>query len=490
MYECIKACTGLALTVVVLHVTSADVFSSTYKLEQMVLGEENLLKELGNFADDQFQLLRNISMFSAIRKREVRQRNISKSLSDMKHPNFAYQFITWSALKYRDAFGMNSGIFEKSVEKSLGVILMNMSDFLAANSYLIRLQGIYNLSISDMINGNYLGFQGPKLIAIEVGQLGMAAFQEGLLHESMQFVNQSFEALTRNVQEEMPLYSFTRQRIKSMIGRLHYHLGDFNMAQSIHMEINMTDPMSYETELLGGLLDNGYPEAPTVSYSRDVFNNYSRLCRSDKEFNYNTAEVSQLTCRYRESPLPYYRFDEEVLSNTPFISVIYNFLSDVESEHVKTVMKHQLMKLPESINLTSELLIKYETAKEVARRIESVTWLKPLNNLPDGPLSNDEIFKATDEYEEEKPMNTSQSEFRDNKLATFMIYLSDAETGGSTAFYETNISVAAKKNMAVFWYNFDPAQVTSSLTKHAWCPVIYGDRWINAKWSLEEKDVF
>ncbi|KAI8778882.1 Prolyl 4-hydroxylase alpha polypeptide, partial [Biomphalaria glabrata] len=49
----------------------------------------------------------------------------------------------------------------------------------------------------------------------------------------------------------------------------------------------------------------------------------------------------RLVCRYRETLLPYYRFQEELLSISPFVSLIYKFTTDAESEFFKTAVRNK-----------------------------------------------------------------------------------------------------------------------------------------------------
>lgn len=50
-------------------------------------------------------------------------------------------------------------------------------------------------------------------------------------------------------------------------------------------------------------------------------------------------------CRFREAVLPYYRFKEEILSVSPFASVIYDFISDAEADHMKDFVRNKVGEL-------------------------------------------------------------------------------------------------------------------------------------------------
>ncbi|MED6244803.1 Prolyl 4-hydroxylase subunit alpha-3 [Ataeniobius toweri] len=72
-----------------------------------------------------------------------------------------------------------------------------------------------------------------------------------------------------------------------------------------------------------------------------------------------------------------------------------------------------------------------------------------------------------------------------NRVATFMIYLSSVEAGGSTAFIYANFSVPVVKKAAIFWWNLHRNGQGDEDTLHAGCPVLIGDKWVANKWIHE-----
>jgi prolyl 4-hydroxylase len=68
------------------------------------------------------------------------------------------------------------------------------------------------------------------------------------------------------------------------------------------------------------------------------------------------------------------------------------------------------------------------------------------------------------------------------RLATFVLYLSEVERGGGTAFPTIGLDILPTKGSAVFFQNTDAHHIVDRRTLHAGSPVVRGVKTIANKW--------
>ena len=68
------------------------------------------------------------------------------------------------------------------------------------------------------------------------------------------------------------------------------------------------------------------------------------------------------------------------------------------------------------------------------------------------------------------------------RIMTFMVYVTDVESGGHTIFPQLGLSVKPVQGSALYWFNLGPKMHYDSRSLHLGCPVIYGNKWITNKW--------
>ena len=82
------------------------------------------------------------------------------------------------------------------------------------------------------------------------------------------------------------------------------------------------------------------------------------------------------------------------------------------------------------------------------------------------------------------------AEWRGNRIATPIFYLSDVDAGGATVYPDIGVTVYPEKGAMAFWHNLYRNGEGDYRTRHAGCPVLAGRKWIANKWIHERGQQF
>nr|KAG5712229.1 hypothetical protein BaRGS_014579 [Batillaria attramentaria] len=286
--------TLLASLVLVLTMTSpavADVFTASHKIAELAGIEGQLLDTLRNFINEEYDQLKALSQFLLERSKEYRlsleSRPPESQSQILKHPNAAYQLIKWYVKTWTRRMD-NSPCFKSRLKSEVTSLVPVFKDFEGALSALVRLHHIYRLNASDMYDGNYLGYQGPRLEPDDAFEVGRQAFVDGLPQESRQWLELAADKMREDwrKQKEEGQGKTARPR-----------------AQQV------TRSLAWTLALLG--------RAYYVSEIRPYH-----------------------VCRYKPAlHSPYLQYKEEILSQEPYVSVFYDVVNDTEIDTIKQFVK-------------------------------------------------------------------------------------------------------------------------------------------------------
>uniref|UniRef100_A0A669DY96 procollagen-proline 4-dioxygenase n=1 Tax=Oreochromis niloticus TaxID=8128 RepID=A0A669DY96_ORENI len=216
---------------------------------------------------------------------------------------------------------------------------------------------------------------------------------------------------------------------------------------------------------------------------------YEQLCRG-QGIKLTPRRQSRLFCRYYDNNRhPRYVIGpvkQEDEWDSPHIVRYHNIVSEKDMEKVKELAKPRLRRATISNPVTGVL----ETLP--GQEAASAGWTSPLcpqhhpvaNYGLGGQYEPHFDFGRKDEPDAFEELGTG------NRIATWLLYMTDVQAGGATVFTDIGAAVKPKKGTAVFWYNLYPSGEGDYRTRHAACPVLLGNKWVSNKWIHERGQEF
>lgn len=357
--------------------------------------------------------------------------------------------------------------------------------------------------------------------------IGLAeAIVHELAHQKLRALGVSFESATAIVgNHPSRLYTspVVKDRERPMTAVLHAQYSYVHVvALDLHLLEVETDPA--RREALASVLERNLSR---IEEGRDTIRRYFEFGGHGREFmegfsrwTDTTIEAGRLLLGRAHQPAvaaqPLPDIDTntnvimtpdrevEVLSTftSPRIVLLGNVLSDEECRALIDYCEPRLepsravadadgnVRLHENRTSHDAMLRRSETA--VIARIEA-----RLAALARWPLECGEglqvvRYEATQEYrahsdwiDPDLPGLRKHLDKGGQRLATFVLYLNDVESGGETWFPEIGLRVMPKKGSALFFVNTDSRYVPDRLTLHAGSPVIKGVKLVANKWLRE-----
>lgn len=474
----------------------SDIFTSSDKIMELAQREIELLDALQFHINNEYDNLKTLSGFLAERSKATRTSCHENRKSTAEHPNGAFHLIKLYTQDWQHLVAANP-VFANHVAH-LKQQLPTDTDYAGACSAIVRLHRVYKLRVSDMFSGNFSGYLGPPLSVDDAFDIGRQAFVDGFLKESSEWLT---HAVTEG--EHSDKFRSSKGQAYSLLGRTYFFMNDSNKARELYQTAVEFDTVSGDVLQLQKELTGEIPHDSYGNAVEEWHESMSDLCRRHKDQRVGKLQPYHL-CRYKRGLYtPYLAYKEEILSEAPYASVFYDIVSDAEirmlTDYIKGRMFRGLVGMgpnaTTAVIRTSDLGWIYDDemplAREVSMRVKGMTGLEVDQRVPHGPSSS-EAFQVVNygmggHYDVHMdPFDQSPDDILLNRsgerLATFLIYLSDVEKGGHTVFVQNNLSVAPQKGMALFWYNFDTTMEKDLRTHHAGCPVLIGHKWIINKW--------
>ncbi|XP_057682058.1 prolyl 4-hydroxylase subunit alpha-1-like isoform X3 [Corythoichthys intestinalis] len=435
-------------------------YTSIGQMTQLLYTEKDLLALLDKYIDaeqkklDQMkrlaQKLANLSTFTVEDPKIV-----------LGHPLNSFVFLkrlnrTWSELENL----LFTDVSEEFVY-NLRVRMKNFPDEVDQTGVaeaLLRLQDTYKLDTDTLAKGDLPGTSRllSTLTAEDCFFLSMVAYETLDFYHTVLWLSQALRQLE---QGETP-GTVNAVTILDYLSYSLYKQGDLERASEFTKQLLKIEPQNQRA------LDNlkyfdfhlekqktGQETPEPLKTGRATSNPvYERLCRGES-LELTPRRQSRLFCRYHDNhghpSLLIGPVKEEELWDQPRIVRYYDVANNDDTEIIKKLAK------PRVAN--------YGVGGQYEPHIDFVE-----DHVP----------------EPYKELGTG------NRIATWLLYISDVPAGGATVFPRAGAVAWPIKGSAVFWYNLQLNGKGDYLTQHAACPVLVGSKWVANTWLHERGQEF
>uniref|UniRef100_H2ZF12 procollagen-proline 4-dioxygenase n=1 Tax=Ciona savignyi TaxID=51511 RepID=H2ZF12_CIOSA len=443
------------------------------------------------------------------------------------HPINQYHLIKRFATQWTevnqllDRFNRTGTKVHKAI-KNAAHLFPKEEDIKGSAEGILRIQETYNLNTSDIAKGNISGqYSLKKLTTDECYHIGKAAFNGGLYDRCtqwMQFSLQRFEEGTQNfskahAEEYLKLLTANRiwiapvLKLKNCFIHIPHTKNNLFLLHFIRTTENKIT--FYRRRPI--VATKAHISSDDKSYKFSDDKKFSKVCRGDVKIPKHVER--KLHCYlHTNNGNPWLMFNPvkvEELWDSPHIVQFYDVITSAEVDKIKKLAKPSLFR---AIHVVSDE--EDDDFQKAAYRITKISWL----NDTSGPViakltrriseitglsmnTSEELQVANYGVGGEYPPHldvASEDEQRiymldhpeGRRIATFLIYLSEVQEGGGTAFVEAGVTAKPIKGSAVFWYNMYPSGDIDIRTFHGACPVMIGNKWASNKWIREAGEPF
>ncbi|KAI3385656.1 hypothetical protein SNEBB_000063 [Seison nebaliae] len=349
--------------------------------------------------------------------------------------------------------------------------LPTKDDLYGAGIGLLRLQKVYNISSEDMAKGNLSDTikAFTPLSAEECEEMCKIALEERSYGFCVAWAVEGLKALE--------LTSVPEKEIS------------LNLNVDENFDINYLLPMSLLVEELKKLEPRS---------KKQMF--YEETCFGGEDWQkrINSLDGKELYCdlftNNNHPMLILGPVKREVLFVKPFIVRFYEVITQKEMDLIghygKRIMDRATVQEIIGKNEVSKARIQksaflttyqYPFVTKLYKNIAIITGLEIQGDLQFGNYGIGGEYKPHyDCFDVNKLASTGQSS--NQRIATWMYYLSDVEKGGATVFPNVGARVVPIKRSAVFWYNLHKNGKPDVNTLHAACPILIGIKSVANHW--------
>lgn len=546
-----------------------DIFSSTWDLQRLLKRELEFsagLESLAVTLEAQAQTIRNFL------KNNYEGFNPGDPETHVNHPLNSLALVKRTGNVLR-----KSGVLEILGSEEVGAKmkqLLNLTaifptkdDWTGGCNGVHLLQEFYNLNTSLMAKGeirmdtgqNFRSevVMGPE----ELMQIGINAVNDRYYDTGVQWLQMSLDITERifKNKKEVPMeFKYLRKHV-GHAKQIHDHtletkgpIGPSWRCNKVPFDPKLRKKKKYKAVLKNKAVNRPekehvlFPLYQEPEYKLQVRDNFNEMCKG-VEFRTPDMEV-KLKCRLLHQNNPYLKlgpFKLEEKSKLPYITILYEMMTDQEIEYFKHFASNKGLKRSQHGSNGGDVKSKTRTSKQA--------WLPFKDYSPVSNLTEDQRYEANKSKRQWRvdtkyiPENISETlwgfhptddvgwrvaerfsiatnmvtwsslssedfqvgnyglgglysyhldahgtwsgrtgnmmhNLMGDRISTTMVYMSDVEAGGATTFPSTGVRFEARKGSAGFWLNLKPSGMKDHLTYHGGCPVLVGNKWITNLW--------
>ncbi|KAK7163556.1 hypothetical protein R3I93_007568 [Phoxinus phoxinus] len=453
-----------------------EFFSSTDKVAQLFEEEEDLLTSFGLYIDAEEKNVKRMKSILLVLQllTYFDPANPEKTTRD---PVAAYKLLRrvrreWLTIVEYTQLSLYK-VYQTLLDYSNIPQAKDLND---AASELIRLQEFYKLYPHNIT-------RETSLNADEAKHMGLVAYDEDKFQHAFLWFLYSLDRLTEHS-------TTTEKELLRFLSSSAYHFGSLPVAIYFGQRLLNLDPTNDEVKVELNLYRylrferNSNPDIFTLDTKSNT--SYEALCRGEVDERTSKRQRA-LSCRYSTGGgnprLMYAPVKEEVEWDEPRIIRYHDIISDREMEILKNISRPQLSRSETKQGVTnirtsqSVFLKEDNTVARVSQNIADVTGL----SVESAELLHVQNYGIGGRYEP----HFDAWDGENDRIATFLIYMSDVEIGGATVFPQVGVALKPKKGSGVFWYNLHKNGRLDWDTQHAGCPVLVGNKWVANKWFRE-----
>ncbi|XP_043929332.1 prolyl 4-hydroxylase subunit alpha-3 isoform X2 [Protopterus annectens] len=469
--------------------SAAEMYTAVDSVGWAIGLEAKLLGYLGAYLEEEILRINDLKRFYE-KVQSIHANIYDRSTAAVANPLLAYTLIKrlhkeWKNVAHSTEAIDNVEALKNNYEK-LKWQLPTFEDLEGAAKGLMRLQDVYSLNIKALVNGQFQRHAGNKaqviyspanpltLSADDCFHIGKTAYDMQDYYHSLMWLEEAAYHFRQSYGSWRTEDQSSLEDALDYLAFSHFKTGNISHALALSKEFLHYDPTSWriakniqQYEKLLGTTPLTVQDGAVVVKRPNVTNlltrdSYESLCRTlgSQVTHYQDPK---LYCSYETNDSPYLILQpigKEIISLQPYAVMYHNFVNDWEADNIKKLASYGLQR---------SVVASGEKQEAVEYRISKSAWLKdtadPLIHKLDQRIAALTGLNVKPPYAEylqvvnygigghyephfdhatsaESPVYRLNS---GNRVATFMIYLSSVQAGGSTAFIYANFSVPVVK---------------------------------------------